>query len=48
MNLSMTVGQACQLLCRYAQSTLAASCVHWIISIVTCGSIKRSCGCSCL
>jgi len=28
MNLNMTVGQAaCQLLCRYTQSTLAASCV---------------------
>jgi len=42
MNLNMTVGQAaCQLLCRYAQSTLAASCVCWIVPIVTCG-------CSCL
>jgi len=32
MNLNMTVGQAaCQLLCRYTQSTLAASCVCWIV-----------------
>jgi len=32
-----TVGQvACQLLCRYTQSTLAASCVCWIVLIVSC------------
>jgi len=32
VNLNMTVGQAaCQLLCRYAHSTLAASCVCWIV-----------------
>jgi len=49
MNLNMTVGQAaCQLLCRYIQSTLAASCVFWIVPIVTCDSIKKTCGCSCL
>jgi len=49
MNLNMTVGQAaCQLLCRYIQSTRAASCVCWIVPIVTCNSIKRTCGCSCL
>jgi len=49
MNLNMTVGQAaCRLLCRYTQSTLAASCLCWIVPIVTCDSIKRSCGCSCL
>jgi len=47
MNLNMTVGQAaCQLLCRYTQSTLAASCVCWIVPIVTCDSIKRAYGCS--
>jgi len=35
MNLNMTFGQAeCQLLCRYTQSTLAASCVCWIVPIV--------------
>ena len=37
MNFNMTVGQAvCQLLFRYAQSqsTLAASCVCWIVPIV--------------
>jgi len=40
MNLNMTFGQAaCQLLCRYSQSTLAASCVCWIIPIVTSDSI---------
>jgi len=49
MNLNMTVGQAaCQLLCRHAQSPLAASCVCWIVPIATCDSIKRTCGCSCL
>jgi len=49
MNLNMTVGQAaCRLLCRYTQSTLAASCVCWIVPIVTCDSIKRTCDCSCL
>jgi len=36
MNLNMTGGQAaCQLLCRYTQYTLAASCVCWIVRIVT-------------
>ena len=36
MNLNMTVGQAvCQLLCRYTQSTLAASCVCWIVPTAT-------------
>jgi len=45
----MTVGQAaCKLLCRYTQRTLAASCVCWIVPTVTCDSIKRTCGCSCL
>jgi len=49
MNLSITVGQAaCQLFGRHTQSTLAASCVGWIVPIVKCDSIKRSCGCSCL
>jgi len=49
MNLNMAVGQtACQLLCRYTQSTLAATCVFWIVPIVMCDSIKRTCGCSCL
>jgi len=42
MNLKMTVGQAaCQLLCRYTQSTLAASCVCWTVVIVMCDSIKE-------
>jgi len=37
MNVNMTVGHsACQLLCRYTQSTLAASCVCWIVPTVTC------------
>jgi len=49
MNLSMTVGQAtCHILCRYTQSTLAASCVCWIVPIATFDSIKRTCGCLCL
>ena len=49
MNLNMTIGQAaCQLLCRYTQSPLAASWVCWIVPIATCDSIKRTCGCSCL
>jgi len=49
VNLSMTVGQAtCRLLCRYTQSTLAASCVCWIAPIVTFDSVKRTCGCLCL
>jgi len=49
MNLNTTVGQvACQLLRRYTQSTLAASRVDWIVPVVTCDSIKRTCGCSCL
>jgi len=49
IHFSMTVGQAaCQLLCRCTQSTLAASRVCWIVPIVTCGSIKRTCGCLCL
>jgi len=48
-NLSMTVGQAaCRLLCRYTQSTLAASCICWIVRIVTSESGKGTCGCSCL
>jgi len=48
MNVNMTVGQAaCQLLCRYAHSALAASCVCWIVPILMCDSIKRTCGCSC-
>ena len=34
VNLNMTVGQAkCQLLCRYTHSTLAASCICWIVAI---------------
>jgi len=49
MNLSMTVGQAtCRLLCRYIRSTLAASCVCWIVPIVTFDSVKRTCRCLCL
>jgi len=49
MNLNMTVGQAaCKLFCRYTQSTLAASYVCWIVPIVTCDSIKRRFGRSCL
>jgi len=49
MNLNMTAGQAAwQLLCRYTQSTLAESRACWIAPIVTCGSIKRTCGCTCL
>jgi len=49
MNLNMAVGQAaCQLLCWYTQSTLAASSVGWIVPFVTCDSIKRTYGCSCL
>jgi len=49
MNLNMTVGQAaCQLFCLYTESTLAASCVCWIVPIVAYDSIKRTCGCSCL
>jgi len=35
MNLNMTVGQAaCQLLRRYTQSTLSASCVCWIVGLL--------------
>jgi len=46
MNFSITVGKAaCHLLCRYTQSMLAASCVCWIVPIVTFDSIKRTCGC---
>jgi len=42
MNLNMMVGQAaCQLLCRYTQSTLAASCVYWIVPIVMCDPSKE-------
>ena len=49
VNLNMTVDQAaCQLLCRYTHSTLAASCVCWIIPIATRDSIKWTCGCSCV
>jgi len=49
MNLSMTIGQAvCQLQCHHIQSTLAASCVWWIVSIVTCESGERTRGWSCL
>jgi len=49
MNLNMNVGQAaCQLLDQYTQSTLTASCVGWIVPIVSCDSIKRTYGCSCL
>jgi len=43
MNRSMTVGQAaCRLVCRYTQSRLVASCVCWIVPIVTCESGKRT------
>jgi len=39
MDLNTTVGQtACQLLCRYTQYMLTASCVCWIVRIVTCES----------
>jgi len=49
MNLNMTVGQAtCRLLCPYSQNTLSASCVCWIVPIVTCKSGEWTCGCSCL
>ena len=42
MNLNMTVGQVvCQLLCRYTQSTLAGSCVCWIVPIATCTHQKN-------
>jgi len=38
----MTLGQAaCQLLCRYTQSTLASYCVCWIVPIVTCDYQKK-------
>jgi len=41
----MTVGQAvCQLLCRYTQSTLAASCVCWIVPIAACTLSKELVG----
>jgi len=43
MNLNMTVGQAaCRLLCRYTQHTLVASCICWIVPIVTCESGERT------
>jgi len=46
MNLNMTVGQAaCQLLCRYTQSTLAASSFAESYRLLR---VKRICGCSCL
>jgi len=51
MNLNVTVGQAaCRLLCRYrpTQCTLAASCICWIVPIVTCESGEGICDCSCL
>jgi len=49
MNLNMTVGQAtCRVLCRYTQCTLAASCICWIVPIVTYESGERTCDCSCL
>jgi len=41
-NLIMTVGQAvCQLLCLYTHSTLAATCVCWIVPIATCTLSKE-------
>jgi len=49
MNLNRTVGQAeFRLQCRYSQSPLTAFCVCWIVTIVTCESGERTCGCSCL
>jgi len=46
---NMIVGQAAnRLQCRHTQSTLAASCVCWIVTIVTCESGERTCGWSCL
>ena len=49
MNLNVTVGHvAYRLLCRYTQCTLAASCIHWIVSIVACESDERTCDCSSL
>ena len=49
MNLNMTVGQdGCPPICRHTQRTLAASCIWWIMSIVTCESGERTCGCLCL
>jgi len=48
MDINITVGQAaCRLWCRHTQSTLAASCLWWIVSIVTCESGERACGWSC-
>jgi len=42
MNLNMTVDQAAwRLLCRYTQSTLAASCACWIVPIATCESVEK-------
>jgi len=42
MDLNMTVGQAaCRLLCRYAWSTLAASCVCWIVPIFSVNQVKE-------
>jgi len=47
MNLNMTAGQgACRLLCPYTHNTMAASCVCWIVPIVTCKSGERNCDCS--
>jgi len=44
----MTVGQAaCRLLCWYTQCTLATSCISWMVPIVACKSVERSCHCSC-
>jgi len=49
MNLNMTVGQAaCGLLCQYTQSTLATSCICWIVPSFMCESGERTCGYSCL
>ena len=49
INLNMTFGHAaCQLLCRYMQTTPAASCVCWIVRIATSESGERTCGRSCL
>jgi len=49
INLNITIGQAaCRLLYGYTRSTLAASCVCWILPIVTCesGDLIKGWGCT--
>jgi len=38
----------CRLSGNGSESTLTASCIWWIVPIVTCESGERICGCSCL